>query len=569
MKKIKQLILFTLVMILCWSCVEERYDVDIDNREKEIGEVIFTPINPETGVAYTQNELAELDFDPSIEGRYLAEQPVEISLWTKGKPLKLEVRKSGEQTAVVTSNTYTEQDGGYLINLSTTVLELGIDEGSIRGFDFVIIYDDYGVNGFDYASVNKYTFKILYITAKVVAPFALLKRSSTDITELQFESNVANSGIEDGIGLYMEFDGLKDVVTITDPLDFVYTDDFSFSFWVNTTSKADDPSIIGNKDWGGGGNPGFVLAFRGDKDVKLNVGDGSNRVDINGVSINDGGWHHITCTFDRDGLMSLYQDGVLTASDDMSALGAMSSGFPIRVGQDGTGTYGQFFEGKVAGLVINNYVMSNEEVYVTLYKTASLIYFDETRNGTLDLENGAVSVTTENGMTVSEFQGAEFATVTDANGVLDYRHTGDYTFGLWVNTTSKADDPSIIGDKDWGGGGNPGFVLAFRGDKDIKLNIGDGTNRVDIKGTPINDGEWHFVMASFDRDGMVTLYQDGAQTASADMSLIGDMNSDHPVRIAQDGTGKYGQFFEGKVGRTVFFDRAVTAAEAANLYTSL
>lgn len=568
-KQFKEILIFTLVVLMCWSCSEDDPALKIDYREQEIGDIIFTPINPVTSVAFTQNELADLDYDPNAEGHYLESQSIAIEIWTASKPLQLEIKSSGEAEAFATSDDISEKNDGYAIKWSSTVEDLGIDEGSIKTYDLVIVYDDFGVDGFEYPSLKSYTYKVMHESAQEAGPLALLQRSKTDVVELQLESIISGGGIEDGVGTFVELDGTKDFVTVTDNLDFMNTEDFSVSFWVNTTSKGDDPSIVGNKDWGGGGNPGFVLAFRGDKDVKLNIGDGTNRVDIKGTPVNDGAWHHIALTFDRDGLMSLYQDGVLTASDDMSMIGDMTNGFPLRIGQDGTGGYSKFFEGKVGGLVVNDYVMSNEEVQVALNKTASVLYFGASENGTLELENGAASVTIENGMTISEYLGAEFSTVNDPNKVLDYRFASDFSYGIWVKTTSTGDDPSIIGDKDWGSGGNPGFVLAFRGDKDIKLNLADGTNRVDIKGTPINDGEWHLIIASFDRDGNVTLYQDGVETASADMSMVGEMNSGMPIHIAQDGTGGYGHFFEGKVGRTVFFDHAITAEEASELYKSL
>ena len=50
------------------------------------------------------------------------------------------------------------------------------------------------------------------------------------------------------------------------------------------------------------------------------------------------------------------------ASTSMSALTNTESGNPLRLAQDGTGAYGQFFEGKIAGTVIYDYVISAEEV---------------------------------------------------------------------------------------------------------------------------------------------------------------------------------------------------------------
>ena len=133
-----------------------------------------------------------------------------------------------------------------------------------------------------------------------------------------------------------------------------------------------------------------------------------------------------------------------------------------------------------------------------------------------------------------------------------------------VKTTADNSDPSIIGDKDWGRVGNPGFLFAYTG-SDWRLNAGDGTNRIDISGGVINDDEWHMLVATFDRDGIASLYQDGALVGTADISFFGSMESGYPINIAQEGTGSYGQWFQGSVANAMIFDYVLTAAEVTNL----
>ena len=141
---------------------------------------------------------------------------------------------------------------------------------------------------------------------------------------------------------------------------------------------------------------------------------------------------------------------------------------------------------------------------------------------------------------------------------------------VWVKTTSTANDPAIISDKNWGGGGNKGFVLSFLGDSGWKVNLGDGEgNRVDANGTQINDGAWHLLAATFDRDGQMAVYQDGSFVSSVDMSAIGDMNSGFPINIAQDGTGTYGVDFDGTIGETYLFDFVLDPEDIEALYNQL
>ena len=66
------------------------------------------------------------------------------------------------------------------------------------------------------------------------------------------------------------------------------TDDFSLAFWIKvdpTIPPTSDPSIISNKDWGSGGNPGFLVALDGADDPAnnhmwtSNIADGTARLD--------------------------------------------------------------------------------------------------------------------------------------------------------------------------------------------------------------------------------------------------------------------------------------------------
>ena len=61
----------------------------------------------------------------------------------------------------------------------------------------------------------------------------------------------------------------------------------------------------------------------------------------------------------------------------------------------------------------------------------------------------------------------------------------------------------MLGDQDWGSSNNKGLTIAFRGD-DWRVAISDGDGQkadYDTDGIPFNDGEWHFLLATFDRDG--------------------------------------------------------------------
>ena len=52
----------------------------------------------------------------------------------------------------------------------------------------------------------------------------------------------------------------------------------------------------------------------------------ATRVDLDGPPIADGEWHTLSCSFDRNGAMRMYTDGVLSDETPMSSLGNLDVG---------------------------------------------------------------------------------------------------------------------------------------------------------------------------------------------------------------------------------------------------
>ena len=116
----------------------------------------------------------------------------------------------------------------------------------------------------------------------------------------------------------INLNGVNDYIEIPyDPIfDFGDNQDFTIECRVKTEIAA-DVAIIGNKDWDSGNLDGFVFSFKfpSGPEWKVNVGDGFSRADINsGGQIADGNWFSLAVSFDRDGMMKMYQDGVFILS---------------------------------------------------------------------------------------------------------------------------------------------------------------------------------------------------------------------------------------------------------------
>jgi len=138
---------------------------------------------------------------------------------------------------------------------------------------------------------------------------------------------------------------------------FGTTQNFTIEFWVKASLYTGDPSFISNKDWNSGLNAGFVISAQQGQYWKVNIGDGTNRLDVQGGFLLPNEWHHLAVSFDRTGLMTAYEDGVVVGFDKMQTIGNIDTGLPLVINQDGTTTYGYDFDGSLKDIRIWNAVI--------------------------------------------------------------------------------------------------------------------------------------------------------------------------------------------------------------------
>ena len=137
---------------------------------------------------------------------------------------------------------------------------------------------------------------------------------------------------------------------------------------------------------------------------------------------------------------------------------------------------------------------------------------------------------------------------------------GGVAIAFWFKA-SDLDYSWMIGDKDWSSGANPGFGVccykSYNNANRFYSSFADNSrNRTEQQTTNtlnyINDGQWHHIVATLDRDGDSLLYVDGQQVASAatNPASTGDATSSLPFCIGADSKGNYrtkAQYDEVKV----------------------
>ncbi|GAA3557239.1 alkaline phosphatase family protein [Snuella lapsa] len=152
--------------------------------------------------------------------------------------------------------------------------------------------------------------------------------------------------------------------SITVPNNTVHNFGSSQDFSIECRFRANTPndvSIVAKKDWDSGILPGYVFSFKpSSRKFKVNIGDGTNRVDVETEEITDNKWHTVSATFDRDGMLHVYVDGVLKNSASMTNINNIDNTLPFTVGTDGNGAYG--YSGYISEIRIFNTLLSADEI---------------------------------------------------------------------------------------------------------------------------------------------------------------------------------------------------------------
>jgi YVTN family beta-propeller protein len=147
-------------------------------------------------------------------------------------------------------------------------------------------------------------------------------------------------------------------------LDFGTDQDFSTALWVKKSAPTSPyANILSNQVSVFGTHPGFALTADQYADRWVaTLSDGTHTVQVTGGLIADQEWHHLAATFDRDGMLSLYQDGAFVANTSLAGVTNVTTGLPISIGNY-TGS-GNAFAGALDDLRIYNRLLSASDLSI-------------------------------------------------------------------------------------------------------------------------------------------------------------------------------------------------------------
>ena len=146
------------------------------------------------------------------------------------------------------------------------------------------------------------------------------------------------------------------------------TDSFSVGVWFKNGLASGDPPILSNKSWRGGGNPGFVIGLSGTTAFFNVAAPGIGRFDTGSLFPLDykEGWVYVIWSVDRAantiGMSIDFEPMEVRPMPEAYKGISFNTDMPVRIGQDGTGTYGCPLAVLIDELVIANRALNDDDV---------------------------------------------------------------------------------------------------------------------------------------------------------------------------------------------------------------
>ncbi|MGO4495114.1 LamG-like jellyroll fold domain-containing protein [Paenibacillus sp. 2RAB27] len=243
--------------------------------------------------------------------------------------------------------------------LTITKVETAISDA--RASDLVYPESAYDKLGQDLAAF-KSGIDAAASTSEKVAMVAALERSLaafqaaglSNVVYLDFDDETAtdrsgkgNNGVLNGaptftegvLGKAMYFKG-NSYIDMGKPaaLQFGANMNFSIAYWIDNKDTT-NTAVVSNKNWSTGANTGFTISTwweQANKDKVNFTAAGKTRIDTWATTVAGKGWTFMVYTYDRNGMLTVYQNNVKVSEVDISGVkGASIDSLNFVIGTDG------------------------------------------------------------------------------------------------------------------------------------------------------------------------------------------------------------------------------------------
>jgi len=421
-----------------------------------------------------------------------------------------------------------------------------------------------------------------------------LNETSGDVIDSANSNNGTISGVTRGSkglwggknysfasGNYIDFGSLRNLVSATS--------DISASFWVKTTNTIGELFGTWNTNtvgrlWGylSGGNAGLNIYMGSGKDYWVGFGN-----------INDGKWHQLAFSIDRDGTMSTYKDGAYVSSTDISAASAIAwISSPLRIGVGSLGAYGGFV-GNIEEVNMWDRIITSNEVK-TLYDSQATGYFynknlvglwhlNETSGLAQDASihnNNATSTSATQGVdglfgtTAYSFSGSS-SNYIDVGNILPLGCNGStdgYTLAFWAKGSGYA----VSTERSAGGIGDGYITVLSDGRLKFTVNSNGGSPYEYSSTSSIysNTNNWNFYAITIGKisSGVtqtidLNMYINGTMEKNQLSYVSGGCSTFSNIEIGRHRNYTYYTgYFNGKIDEVVLWDIKLDEEKILDLY---
>lgn len=159
-----------------------------------------------------------------------------------------------------------------------------------------------------------------------------------------------------------------------------------------------------------------------------------------------------------------------------------------------------------------------------------------------------------------------------------------FTIGFWYQSDGTANDRSILGNKDYYSGGNPGITISQWAGPELRFNLAGGGTRVDINGARFTPNKPVYIAMTIDKTAKtMTAYvydkdigysRRSVGTGLVNLAQVAGLFGPH-IGLNEDGLGTYGICCAGTRGPytmnfddLAFWSRALTEDEVKSLAMS-
>lgn len=347
--------------------------------------------------------------------------------------------------------------------------------------------------------------------------------------------------------------------------------DFSISFWVNTTATGGTGQWWSGEGLVDGEVPGatndFGVALVGTK-VGFGIGNPDTTI-TSTTAVNDGNWHHVVATRSgTTGVMQLYVDGVLQATGAASTA-TRSTPVSLHIGNLQSGY--NYFAGSIDEVRLYNYVVGPATVSQLAANGSTLVAYYPFEGSAADGSGFGNSGTANNVTYVAGEVGAQAAQFDGASSYVQIpvAVVNDFSIACWVKTTATGASGQWWNGRGMVDGETPGavndFGLSLIGNY-AAFGVGNPDTTI-TSTTAINDGQWHHVTATRNNaSGLMQLYVDGVLQATA-TGPAGTRSAPPALRIGSIQAGYAGGYFAGAVDDARLYNYQLSASQIAALVT--